>query len=199
MIQKLVLMIFCFLTNIIVFAQKNIEKQIDSLKYVTDMPRECNVSNFIKNKKENEAYIYPLDERCGDILFWNVVMLKEKAILPLIKKVGDATPTEATAAPTPRRYTVGDVALSALQEIIHGIPVYEIAGIKYDESLGSLNYWYYFDKKSNRKKFQKNLYKWYNENKNSLEWIESNNRFEICACFGGHPNGGYYEVEKNRK
>ena len=162
------------------FGQEEMTKKIDSLLYIDNMPYICNGLT-----------------QCGDKIFWNVVKLKEKGIPLLIKKLNDSTITKARVTLFGGYYTVADIAYVALNEIVHGIPTFELLGINFDqEGCGYCSYWQFLRKDSqNRLNFKLAIEKWYNENKKNLVWI-SNNKFSSCDCSGKHPNNGHYEVKK---
>lgn len=150
----------------------------DSLQYVTSMP---------------------YTENCNaDDIFWNVVKLKEKVITELILKLSDATETEVFVPNFGGKYTVADVAYIALQEIISGIPTFELLDVKFDENgCGYCTYWQHLREDLNhRKAFQKAVKEWYNAHQKDLIWVESD-RFLTCDCRGSHPNGGHFIINSN--
>lgn len=161
--------------------------QIDSLKYVKEMPYMCHDEIYNKNK---------LSIGCGDELFWNVVKLQNYAIDFLIDKLDDSTTTEAIVPNFGYYHTTADVAYTALQEIIHNIPTFELLGVQFDEKgCGYCSYWQHLNKSyKNRKTFKAAVQKWYLENAKNLVWIK-NNAFATCDCSGKHPSGGHYEIK----
>jgi hypothetical protein len=160
-------------------AQVNNKRLVDSLEYVTDMPYMC----------ESEE---PYDIGCGSAIFWKVVQQKETIIPLLIDKLADSTTTEAFVANFGGRYAVGDVAYYALEEIIHGIPTFELLGVPFDaDGCGSCSYWYHLRKDiENRKRFRKAFSKWYRKNKSNLIWVPSGQPFT------GHHRGGMFHFKK---
>ncbi|WP_445749328.1 hypothetical protein [Polaribacter sp.] len=163
------------------FSQNEIKEKIDSLLYVEKMPYICE-EGFTK---------------CGDELFWNTVKLKEKAIPFLIEKLNDSTKTKAEVVLFGKNYSVADIAYVALEEIIHGIPTFELLGTEFDQDdCGYCEYWNFLRKDyQNRLNFKVAVKNWYNKNKSKLVWI-SNNEFSSCDCRGKHPNEGHYEINK---
>lgn len=198
-VQRLILYAFCMSFSLsFSYAQteKEVLEQISTLKDVKSMPYICREA--IEDPQpiitENGDTIY--FPGCGDNIYWNCVKLREKAIQPLIDRMTDTTRTDAHVMLFGGYYTVADIAYVALTEIIHGIPTFDLLGVKFSEECGYCAYWFYVnDGIKNRRKFQKAVQKWYDKNKNMLVWIE-NNDFETCDCFGKHPAGGHFELQK---
>ncbi|MES2689917.1 MAG: hypothetical protein V4658_05905 [Bacteroidota bacterium] len=165
------------------FCQQYAKQQVDSLKYVIDMPYLCAGG---------------IESGCATQTFWNVVMLKQEAIPLLIDKLGDSTITPAGVSVFGFNYTVADIAYSALQEIVHGIPTLPLMGI--DNTKNTCHfcaYWEYLRADHrHRVKFKKAVKSWYKRSKPHLLWVESN-KFETCACGTNHPNNGHYELGKH--
>jgi hypothetical protein len=165
---------------------------IDSLRFVTDMPYICHHS--ISGKS-----LHPLvpSVGCGDELYWNVVKLGNSGIEMLIDKMDDTTTTEAVVPNFGYNYTVADIAYTAIQEIIHNLPTFELLGVPFDlNGCGYCAYWQHLNKSvKNRKKFKKAVWDWYHDFKDQLTWVKSQ-AFETCDCSGPHPNGGHYELPK---
>lgn len=167
--------------------------QVDSLKFVKEMPYIC--QDFIEVNKR-----HPFTIGCGDEQFWNAVRLNRNGIELLIDKLDDSTPTNASVPLFGCDYTVADVAYTALQEIIHNIPTFDLLGVPFDqEGCGYCSYWQHLNKDfSNRQKFKQAVKSWYHKNKDNLVWVENNN-FATCDCSGQHPNGGHFELKTNNK
>jgi len=164
-----------------------IKTDIDNLKLVEFMPYMCESS---------------LDDTistfgCGDNYFWSVVKLKEKALPFLIEKIADTAITKTAVPNFGGEYTVGDIAYQALEEIIDGIPTFELLGVEFDKTgCGYCSYWQHLRKKKvNRKVFSKAVSDWFKKNKSKLIWVISN-KVLTCDCSSNHPNGGHYEVAK---
>jgi hypothetical protein len=155
-------------------------KQMDSLKFVNEMPYIC------------ETGI------CGDNLYWEAVVIGKNNIELLIDKLDDTTSTTANVVLFGGNYTVADIAFDALTEIIRDIPIFELLGVPFDkEGCGYCSYWQYLNKDFlNRQKFKRAVRSWYHKNKDNLVWVESND-FATCDCRRKHPNGGHYRVKKN--
>jgi len=167
-------------------AQNTAEKQVDSLRFVETMPYICRLgpgSSVFQSAK------------CGSPLFWKVVILKDDAIDLLIARLDDRTSTVATVPNFGSSYTVADIAYTALQEIIRGIPTYELLGIPFDtDGCGDCAYWQHLRKRKNRRQFKAAVQQWYDANRNNLVWIKEGS-FTTCDCGAAHPNGGHYEVK----
>lgn len=161
---------------------QEVTKQVDSLKFVKEMPYSCE------------------DGICGDNLFWDVVKLGDNGIELLIDRLDDPTPTTANVVLFGVNHTVADIAFTALTEIIHDIPTFELLGVPFDqEGCGYCTYWRHLNKSdSNRQKFKDAVRVWYHKNKANLIWVE-NNQFTSCDCNGKHPNGGHYKLNTGRK
>jgi len=153
--------------------------QIDSLKFVTEMPYIC----------ENGI--------CGDNLYWEAVRLGKSGIELLIDKLDDTTTTQANIILFGGNYTTADIAFVVLNEIIHDIPTFELLGVPFDQNgCGYCSYWQHLNKDyKNRLEFKRAVKDWYHKNKDNLTWIK-NNDFVTCDCRGQHPNRGHYELKK---
>lgn len=156
--------------------------QIDSLKFVKEMPYIC------------ETGI------CGDNLYWEAVSIGRSNIELLIDKLDDTTSTTANVVLFGGSYTVADIAYTTLSEIIHNIPTFDLLGVPFDqEGCGYCSYWQHLNKDfSKRQKFKEAVKNWYHKNKDNLVWVESKN-FSSCDCRGQHPNGGHYELKTDKK
>lgn len=173
-------LLFIMLIPVYGFSQSYARQQVDSIRYITHVPYLCGSG---------------VASGCATQTFWNVVMLKEEAIPLLLDQLNDSTVTHAGVSVFGFNYTVADIAYSALQEIIHGIPTLQLMGIDAAKSSCHFcSYWEYLraDYK-HRLKFQKAVKSWYKKAKPRLVWVESN-KFETCACGTVHPNNGHYEL-----
>lgn len=160
-------------------AQVDQRRLVDSLAYVTDMPYIC----------ESEL---PYAIGCGSKIFWEVVQKKEAIIPFLIDKLTDTTTTEAYVPNLGGKYAVADVAYFALNEIIDGIPTFDLLGVAFDaQGCGFCSYWNYLrEDMEHRKGFQSSVKEWYNTNKPNLIWVPSG------QPFSGHQNGGMFHLKK---
>jgi hypothetical protein len=128
--------------------------QADSLKFVRSAP-------YMRN--------------CDDAIFWNIVCRGKDIVPALLDKMTDTARLEGVYVPNfGGEYTVADVAFQAIEEIIAGIPAFELLGIPFDEECGRCTYWLYVRAGiENRRRFQKALREWYELNKDKLIWTES--------------------------
>lgn len=153
--------------------------QVDSLKYVTEMPYICRY------------------ELCGDNLFWDVVQMRQGVVELLIDRLDDTTLTKANVVLFGVDYKVADIAYVALKEIIQDIPTFELLGVEFDKNgCGYCSYWNHLNEDhENRRKFKNAVKDWYFKNKENLIWI-ADNKYTSCDCQAKHPNGGHYEIKK---
>ena len=180
----ILLLVLCAINS--VYSQTNTAAKLDSLQYIDDMPYIC---------RGQPGQNHGLAVGCGSKLYWQVVMLKDNAIPFLINKLDDSTSTAAIVPNFGYPYTVADIAYTALNEIIHDLPTFELLGNEFEE-LGcrNCNYWQHLNADyKNRLAFKMAVQQWYSEHKNQLVWVESN-RFSSCDCAGMHPNGGHYQL-----
>lgn len=157
-------------------------KQVDSLKFVKEMPYNCQTGI------------------CGDNLYWQTVKLKKNTIELLIDKLDDTTSTASNVVLFGGNFMVADIAFKALSEIIQDIPTFELLGVPFDkEGCGYCSYWQHLNNDfSNRQKFKAAVRNWYHKNKDNLIWVKNNN-FSTCECRGNHPNGGHYELKIDKQ
>ncbi|MBN2571135.1 MAG: hypothetical protein JXA68_03325 [Ignavibacteriales bacterium] len=153
--------------------------QVDSLKYITEMPYMCRY------------------ELCGDNLFWDVVQMRQGVIELLIDKLDDTTLTKANVVLFGGDYKVADIAYVALKEIIQDIPTFELLGVEFDKNgCGYCSYWNHLNEDfKNRLEFKNAVKDWYFKNKDNLIWI-ADNKYTSCDCQAKHPNGGHFEIKK---
>lgn len=163
---------------------KSIEQKMNDLQSVTDMPYICRDTIGGENSIG-----------CGDKLFWDIVMEKEYAIPLLLESLTDTTKTTAQVPLLPYRYTVADIAFQALQEIIDGIPIFELLDVEFDKNgCGYCSYWQHLSKYNNREEFKKNIKSWYSNNKNNLIWV-NDDKILTGDCSFNHPNQGHFKLK----
>ncbi len=173
-----------FVATLTIYGQSAIEKQISRLNEVSSVP-------YICRSKIG-------DLGCGDALFWTIVRGKLAAVPLLIEKLDDSTRTLNPVPNTGGDYTVADLALAALREIIYGIPILELAEDpdSPEPRNGGQGYWNYTRRKhANRIKFKKRVADWFDANRGRLIWVKSDRPLS-CDCFFAHPNGGHYTVKQ---
>ena len=188
------LTLILFLIPCLIFAQVDIKNQIDSLKFVTEVPYAGEIMIDKENLSNSDTFVYNIG--CGDRFLWDVVKLKEKAIPYLLELLDDTRETPASFPYQGGQCTVGKIAYIALQEIIHGIPTAKLLNVNPEDfDCGNCYYHITLDKRKNRKKFKKAVKQWYEQNKVNLVWINRPG-FGTCDCSGKHPNGGHFELKK---
>jgi hypothetical protein len=137
-----------------------------------------------------------IPELSGDIRYWEIVTKGLNAVPCLIELLSD---TMDTCIPIPNfgdNYKIGDIAHSALQDIIHGIPIADI--IPVNDTVGG--YWIYLNYTTdytNRISYQKKLEKWYQNNHALLLWKEDTRIYRTSTNWplqNRHPAGGYYII-----
>lgn len=166
-----------------IYGQNNLKDKAEKLKDIPDMPYICEGAINITG--------------CGQAAFWDIVMERDAAIPILLELLDYTTSTIATVPNFGGNWTVGDIAYSALEEIIDGIPTFKLLGIKFDsKGCGYCAYWIHLrENPKNRKTFKANVVKWYNKNQRKLIWVQSNQAL-TCDCRFNHPNGGHYELKQ---
>ena len=167
-------------------AQTHNKDLLDSLKFVTDMPYIC------RDTIPTESTV-----GCGDEIFWRLVNEKLDMVPLLLDLLIDTTRSDASVPNIGGQYTVADIAYLALQEIVHGIPTFDLLGVEFDTNgCGYCSYYQHLRRNiDNRRLFQARVRDWYERNRSSLVWVTSN-EFSICDCAPPHPNGGYFELRK---
>ena len=88
------LTLILFLIPCLTFAQVDIKKQIDSLKFVTEVPYAGEIMIDKENLSNSDTFVYNIG--CGDRFLWDVVKLKEKAIPYLLELLDDTRETPAS-------------------------------------------------------------------------------------------------------
>lgn len=170
------------LVSLGLLGQHNLQDKVDNLKSVSDMPYIC------RDTIDTGG--------CGQTAFWTVVTEQLDIIPYLLHQLDDTTKTEAYVPYFGGKWTVADVAYSAIQEIINDIPTFAILGVPFDtDGCGYCAYWNHLRRDvKNRQEFKANVTKWYHDNKDKLIWVDSN-KVLTCDCSFKHPNGGHYKVK----
>lgn len=199
--MKRFIAIALFLLPVISFAQiqqktkldERFAKGADNLKYVFDVPV-CGKDTVMADATAKFKY----NNGCGDHLFWQVVEYRIQEVPYLLNIIDSEEDTQAKLPDGKGNYRVGDVALMALQEIIHGFPVEEFSEVKKSDYK---EVWKFYHKglkdKKKRAKLKEALALWFAENQKNLEYIKSD-EFGNCTCTGKHPVGGFYQIKAKR-
>jgi hypothetical protein len=174
-------------------AQSQQERVVDSLRFVTEVPYACEATGELF---ENDSLIYNIG--CGDRFFWEAVKGKREIIPFLIEKLADTTQTTASVPYYGGQYAVADVAYTALQEIVDGVPTFELLGMEFDaHGCGYCSYWIYLRNDiQNRNRFKAAVRSWYDENRTKLIWVKSNKVLTFDLSAFSHPNRGHFEVKQ---
>lgn len=146
-----------------------------------------------------------MPELSGDTAYWKIIVGKLGVVPNLIELLDDSTPTSAGIIYFGGNYTVGDIAFTAISEIIRGIPIQDFLKnwCEYDSTKAGGNYWDFVrESNSNRDKLKCWFAAWYKNNKDNLVWVKDDNMYrkEIKRNpeYFLHPAGGYYIIGKSR-
>lgn len=171
--RNTLIIIFCLMATISSFGQQTTEKikqKVDSLKYVSGDPHECNT------------------------ILWKIAACKKDAIQLLIDKLDDTTSTQATDICKKTNLRVGDLAYMTLGMMLSG--QFFDSAMPPSESMdmnGCTGAFEYLE--ANRMKFKTKLQAYYTQNKSRMKWMESS-EFAIMPCeVENNINGHYYVPE----
>lgn len=147
-----------------------------------------------------------IPELSGDSLFWKITTNRKEIIPALINHIDDTASTFANVPNFGGVYTIGDVCIRAIKEIIFDFPTIKL--IEKDSSViaekGFGVYWEYVRKSiENRRSLKKIVTKWYKENEQKLVWVDDERLYstadETEAPAQKRPAGGYYIFSVNRQ
>jgi hypothetical protein len=163
--------------------------------------------NVYKGKVDNVVNVERMPyfpELTGDSIFWEIT--RDRKIIPyLIERISDTTRTKAPVLFFGGDYSIGDICLTAIEQLIHGFSTVYL--IEKDEKVidekGYNVYWEFVRSSfENRNEFQIRVKAWYKENKRNLVWVEDNNLYPIEDKEGSVmkkiPAGGFYQIKKGR-
>ncbi|MFP9099978.1 hypothetical protein ACLI09_13090 [Flavobacterium sp. RHBU_24] len=188
MIKKICILLLLQI-SVITTAQKRIAGIISNVRYVTDVPQ-----GMAEIPDGTDKFVY--NAGCGDHLFWQVVNIRLQAVPQLISMVDDMTVSQAKLPSRDGYYRTGDVALIALKEIIHNIPLETLSGLKMADFAAP---YYFYEQglkdKATRTALKEALLKWYSENQKAIIFKKGQS-YGNCDCFGKHPVGGAYYFEE---
>jgi len=129
----------------------------------------------------------------GDKQYWDIVRKGKDSFDDLAALVNDPSDTHISVPLIGGTYAVGDIALLALMDIVHGLPVLSMIQTicpndKNNMDIGFGQYWNFVRKnRTNHSKLQKSIQKWLKKNSSSLVWVEKR----------GHPAKGWWTIQKN--
>lgn len=140
-----------------------------------------------------------LPKLSGDSLFWVIVQQKKSIIPCLIRKLSDTTQTKINVPNFGGNYTLGDIANSALMEIMK-FPSLDLVDHK-TEGSGYLDYWTFVRSSyKNRILYQKRVKDWYIQHEEKLVWKIDSMAYRTSHDWKfkskQHPAGGYYKLNK---
>ena len=163
----------------------SVRDPVARLSDVTDMPYIC--QNLCVG-----------GDGCGDPRFWSVVRDGKEAIPYLLDALQDPTPTEASVPNIGGVYAVGDVALTALGEIVHGIPISALTGVAPSQDCGTCAWWRFVRADpANRRVVKAKVMNWIKKHEPNLVWRDDGFLLTVdCVEQCTHPASGYYEVSE---
>lgn len=141
-------------------------------------------------------------ELTGDSLFWELSKKKLKIVPALIAGISDTTRTKATVLNFGGVYTVGDVCVRLIEEIIQDFPTTRL--IETDKLVlqkeGYGVYWRYVRKShENRISLEENARRWFNQNKRNLVWVNDERLYATSdnedSKLSRRPAGGFYTLK----
>lgn len=167
-LTKLFLSTLVIVTTINGFGQSVLLKsQVDSLKYLSGDPLECNS------------------------VTWRIIANKKDAIQLLVDKLDDTTVTSAKDKCKKGNLRVGDIAYLTLIRILP-LPFFAVTGMQCDviENGCQLGVFEYIE--NNRVKFKGQVQNYYDKKKNNLKWrqLDSNH---LTPCYIKNNIKGQYE------
>ncbi len=166
--SKILITTLFTLISIIAFSQnEKIKSQVDSLKYLSGDPLDCNS------------------------VTWRIIANKKDAIQVLIDKLDDTTTVKAIDKCKKEYLRVGDIAYLTLKKILP-LPFFAVTGMQMDviENGCQLGIFEYIE--DNRIKFKGQVQVYYDKKKEKLKWrkLDSN---QLTACYIKNNIKGQYE------
>jgi hypothetical protein len=165
---KLLFTSLFFLTAMNTFGQTDkIKLQVDSLKYLSGDPFECNS------------------------LTWRIIANKKDAIQVLIDKLDDTTLTKATDKCKTTNLRIGDLAYLTLKRILP-LPFFAVTGMQCDVIQDGCQVGVFEYIEANRSKFKEQVQAYYDKKKDNLKWrqLDSNH---LTPCYIQNNIKGQYE------
>jgi hypothetical protein len=155
------------LATINAFGQTDLLKfQVDSIKYLSGDPFDCNS------------------------VTWRIISNKKEAIQLLVDKLDDKTIASANDKCKTTNLTVGEIAYLTLNRILP-LPFFAVTGMQCDliENGCQLGIFEYIE--NNRVKFKEQVQTYYNKKKNSLKWRQFDSNHLTPCYIKNHINGQY--------
>ncbi|MES1181756.1 MAG: hypothetical protein ABUL44_03080 [Flavobacterium sp.] len=139
------------------FGQTNIQKQVDSLKYLQGDPFECNS------------------------VTWRIIANKKDAIQVLIDGLGDSTLTNAIDKCKKKKLTVGDICFLTLKRILP-LPFFAVTQVQCDVIEDGCQLGIFEFIETHRTKFKQQVQAYYDKKKDKLKWrqLDSNH---LTPCY----------------
>jgi hypothetical protein len=165
---KLFFSTLVILTTINGFGQSVLLKsQVDSLKYLSGNPLECNS------------------------VTWRIIANKKDAIQLLVDKLDDTTGTSAKDKCKKGNLRVGDIAYLTLIRILP-LPFFAVTGMQCDVIENGCQVGVFEHIENNRVKFKEQVQTYYDKKKNNLKWrqLDSNH---LTLCYIKNNIKGQYE------
>lgn len=170
---RFILLLSLFYTTRSLAQVDEINKKIDSLKYLSKDACNCNS------------------------VYWRVVKYGKDAIPLLIARMDDTTETKATYVCKKGNLKLGDLCFGVLEEIMN-VHYFYITHMQFDlvdENQCQVGVYGYLDRE--REKFKQQLSNYYETYKNNLKFIKYSYSPEYppSACKVKYKIYGYYDVE----
>jgi hypothetical protein len=122
----------------------------------------------------------------ADAAYWRIVRFGRPALRDLATLIADTTPTGIAVPTYGGDYRVGDVAVVAMLEIVHDVPIVEMVQSRDPTPSGGFDaYWRVIRKgPAERLRLRAAVMGWLDEHQSSLVWFAES----------GHPAGGWYGI-----
>lgn len=120
----------------------------------------------------------------GDSAYWRIVHIGRPALRDLATLIADPTPTGVAVPTYGGQYRVGDIAVIAMLDIVHDIPIVAMVHDRDPVASGGFDsYWRVIRKgPAERLRLRAAVLSWLDEHQSSLVWYAES----------GHPAGGWY-------
>lgn len=165
---KILFISLFFLKAINTFGQtEKIKLQVDSLKYISGDPFECNS------------------------LTWRIIASKKEAIQILIDKLDDTTETKANDKCKASNLRVGDIAYLTLKRILP-LPFFVITGLQCDVIKDGCQMGVFEYIEENRHKFKGQVQSYYDKKKEHLKWRKFDSK-RLTPCYIKNDIKGQYK------